>query len=294
MYYNGTRVNINNYKSVFKGCSRGVLDVVRSAILDDTPLGKFIDLCCDDYHLLFEVKMALDVGLDISFLDTFMGSGCSFEVLATLRGLYSKGININPLLKYFENRVSYPHIKYIVKWYGKGYSLERYDFSILPSELLEVFDYGFSLNYPMYLFNNGKQYSESYIRCCLKLLSNSKPIDMFLGNDWHIENLDMLASYSKSKYYDKLIEYVTVNITTSVLEELMLCCRSGMPLDGVSALDEDGLYVFDPNMIRLIRGAFNNKYDYTRLINTELSFSDMRSIYKEMELSSRKRISGRL
>lgn len=296
MIWKGKKVNINNYREIFKGWSNSSLEVIRSAILDDTPLEPYISAYKGEPHLLWEIKMALDEGIDLSWISSsFLNSSHnSFNILKDLRELKELGYNIKPIKKYLGMNLSMDHIVYILKWYKKGYSLDRYDFSILPKSLLDVFDYGLSLGYPMYLFNNGKQYSPEYVKACLKILSNNQQVSRFLDGDWYLDVLEMLATYSKSKYYKKLIDYVTRDITTSILEELYLCCKSGMDLKEISKLDEDGLYVYQPIKMRIIREAFVNKYDYTRLMNTELSVSNMNTMLKEMELNSMKRVSGRL
>ena len=295
MIWKGIKVNINNYQSVFRGYPKGTLEVIRGAILDDTNLGDFIDLYGKDCHLLFEIKVSLDSGLDSDLIFSILkGSSGSFDVLNKVVNIKSRGFNIKPLLRYFNIGLSVSHINYILNWYERGFSLERYDFSILPSSLLEIFDYGLSLNYPMYIFNNGVQYEEGYIKACLKILSNKKSVDMFLDGSWYIDVLEMLSGYSKSKHYDKLLEYVTKNITTSMLEELYHCCRIGMKLDEVSKINDDGLYVYEPVKVRIIREAFLKGYDYKKLMNPELSVLDMSTMLNTMIISPNKKISGRL
>lgn len=290
MLFGKKRVNINNYSEIFKNYSKDIKEVIRSAILDDTPIAPYIERFKNNPYMLWQVKMSLDEGLNARWYD-IIGSG---RVLYNLRDMNRRGINIKPLMRYFSKGLSDSHCEYIIKWYKEGYALEKYNFDILPENLLEYFDYGIKLGYPMYLFNNGVNFKKEYLMCCLKILSNSKNINNFLDGTWNIENLELLSKYSKSKYYDKLIQYITKEITPSVLEELFKCCKVGMPFDDIASIDKEGLYIYSGVHISLIREAFINDWNYKSLLDTSLSINDIHSLLSSMKYSSMKKVSGRL
>ena len=290
MLFSGKKVNINNYLEIFKDYSKDIKEVIRGAILDDTSITPYIERFKNDPYMLWQVKMAIDEGLDSRWFE-LVNSG---SVLLKLREMNGRGINIEPLKSYFSKGLSENHYKYIVKWYSEGYALEKYNFDILQDSLLDSFDYGISLGYPMYLFNNGINYTKEYILCCLRMLSNGKSVQRFLDGTWNIENLELLSKYSKSKYFDKLVAYVTKEITPSVLEELYSCAKVGMPLNEVSMIDSTGVYIYSATHIRLIREAYLNNWDYSSLLNPELSINKINSILDDMKYSSMKKVSGRL
>jgi len=290
LFFCGKKVNINNYSEVFKDYSKDVKEVIRSAILDDTSIAPYIGRFKNDPYMLWQVKMALDEGLDFRWFE-LVNSG---SILFKLREMKEGGINIEPLKSYFSKGLSDSHYKYIVKWYSEGYALEKYNFDILQDSLLDSFDYGISLGYPMYIFNTGVNYSKEYILCCLRMLSNGKSVQRFLDGTWNTENLELLAKFSKSRYYDKLIVYVTKEITPSVLEELYNCAKVGMPLNEVSMIDSSGVYVYSAIHISLIREAFLNNWNYSCLLNPELSINKINSILDDLRYSSMKKVSGRL
>lgn len=290
MLWGKKKVTINNYLDVFKDYSKDVKEVIRSAILDDTPIEPYIDIYKNDPYLLWQVKMSIDEGLDSYWFDV-INSG---STLVSLRALYGKGINIKPLINYFSKGLSDNHYKYIIKWYGEGYSLKNYNFDILPDDLLESFDYGMKLGYPMYLFNNGVQFHREYIMCCLKILSHGHSINRFLDGSWNIENLELLSRFSKSKYYSKLIGFVSKDITPSVLIELYECCKVGMPIDTVSTVDSNGVYVYSGVHISIVREAYLNNWDYVSMLDTSLSINELNSMLNVMKYNSSKKVSGRL
>lgn len=289
MKWNNKKIIINNYLQVFNDYSKDIKEVIRSAILDDTPIEPYINKCKNNPYLLWQIKMSIDEGLDSSWYD-IINSG---EILLLLRGLNKKSINIKPLKGYFSKGLSENHYKYIIKWYGEGYALSKYNFNILPDSLLECFDYGLSLGYPMYIFNNGVLFTKEYIMCCLKILSNGYQINKFLNGDWDLENLELLSKFSKSKYYNKLIGFVSKSITPSVLEELYECCKVGMPLDDISAID-GYTYVYSAIHISKIREAYLSNLDYKSMLDTNLSIADLNSMLDEMKYSASKKVSGRL
>lgn len=290
MLWGNKKININNYSEVFKDYSKDVKEIIRSAILDDTPIEPYIGIYRNNPFMLWQVKMAIDEGLEYFWFD-ILSSG---NTLCKLRELHSKGINIRPLKDYFSKGLSESHYNYIIKWYGEGNSLSKYNFEILPHNLLGVFDYGITLGYPMYLFNNGVNFSEEYIMCCLKILSNSKNISKLLNGEWNIENLELLSKFSKSKYYDKLIGYVTKDITPSVLEELYNCTKVGMPLECVSAIDSSGVYVYSAIQISIVREAYLDNLDYNKLLIPGASVNEINSILNSLKYNSIKKVSGRL
>lgn len=288
MLWNGKKVNITNYNEVFKGYPVDVKEVIRSAILDDTDIVKYISKKANPY-LLWQIKLAIDEGLDSSWFKIARNG----DTLYKIRKMNRRGINLEPLAKELSNEsVTDLHIKYILDWYEKGLVLEKYDFSILPSNLLEVFDYGIGLGYPMNQFNNGVQFRESYVYNCIKLLSNRKAVVRFLDGDWEDENLDLLVKYSSTKFYDKIIDYITKDITPSVLEEIYECCRVGIPVKDVAVVDEDGIYIYSKHHLVLIREAFLNNFDYRKLLN--MSLKSATSVYSEMEMNASRKLSGRL
>lgn len=290
MIWNGKKVNINNYNEVFKDFSVDVREVIRGALLDDTPITPYISKFKKDPYMLWQVKMGLDEGIDTEWFH-LLNSG---KLLQKVRVLTKKGINLNPLKKIIKPELSEKYCDYIFSWYSKGVSLEKYDFSILPESLLEVFDKGISLCYPMYIFNNGVCFTDGYVLCCLKILSNKKSVSMFLGGDWDEANLALLGRYAGTKYYDNMIEYITKDVTPSILEEIYECCKVGMPLDEITKVDSDGVYLYRKSHISLIREAFLNKYNYEELYNPNLSTAEVSEIYSEMSLGSMKKLKGRL
>ena len=290
MRFGRKKVNINNYLEIFKDYSKDVKEVIRGAILDDTPIAPYIDRYRNDPYMLWQVKMAMDEGLDNEWFD-IVGSG---RVLSNLRELFRRGINIEPLKNYFSKGLSERHYEYIVKWYGEGFALNKYNFEILQDELLDTYDYGISLGYPMYIFNNGVYFTRKYILCCLKIISNGKSVVRFLDGTWNIENLELLSKYSKSKYYGKLVRYVTKDITPTVLEELYSCAKVGMSLNEVSIIDGEGVYLYSGVHISLIREAYLNNWDYSVLLNPDLSINKINNILDELKYTSKKKVSGRL
>lgn len=285
MLWKGKKVNINNYNEVFAEFPLDIREVVRSAILDDTPIEHYIKRGVDPY-LLWQIKLGLDEGLDSEWF-SILRSG---NVLKSIRDMKARNINIEPLKEVLRQyRLDDEYYKYILNWYNKGIALEKYNFSIIPKKLLETFGYGVSRGYPMHMFNTGVSYNSEYILYCLKILANGKNISKFLSGSWDDANMALLTKYSSSKYYDKLIDYVTINITPSILEELYECCKVGMPLDEISAIDDDGIYVYSKLHLEKAREAFLLKLDYRELLNVKAHETTDKLF--EMQLSQ-KRLHG--
>ena len=289
MKWKGVKVNITNYQDVFKDYSVAVREVVRGAILDDTPLGKYIDRYKDNPYLLWQVKMALDVGVEGFWLENSL----SGEILEKIIDMVSKGINIEPLKPHFSCGLNAEYLKYIMKWYNMGISLDGYDFSIVQKDLLSLYDRAFESGVSMRVYNTGIPYSQRYLNSCIVINSNGRDVSKFLDGKWDEETITLIAKYSRSKYYEKYIVYIKNVITPSVAEELFECCKIGIPLDEISKIS-DGVYVYSAIHLSYIRSAYLSDLDYTKLLNPNYSIDEVLSIISEMEYNSRKKVSGRL
>lgn len=291
MIWEGKLVSLSNYREIFKGYSNDTLEIIRSALIDCTPIEKYIRGFKNNPYVLWQIKLCLDEGIDEKWFKICPNG----YTLSRVRALVSKGINVSPLADILENsNLSEEYFEYIIKWYEGGTYLGDYDFSILPKDLLGVFDYGIKLGFPMHLFNNGINFKYEYVLACLRILSNKKNIGRFLDGEWDLANINLLAKYSKTKYYDKMIGHVSSSITPSVLEEIYECCKVGMPLKDVSVLDSDGIYVFSGVHIGLAREAFLDNLDYRGILKPGISVFDATSVLNELKLNSSKRLSGRL
>lgn len=289
MIWQGNVVNLSNYNRIFKSYSKEVQEVIRGALFDCTEITDYIDRFKNDPYMLWQVKLAIDENLDTEWF-AICPDGVS---LAKVREMSNRGINMKPLMKLLNGtKLSGVYFKYILKWYHKGIYLGKYNFSILPEGLLEVFDYGISLGAPMHLFNNGVCFEYGYVLSCLKILSNGKDISKFLDGDWDLANISLLAEYSKTKYYDKFIDYIQKTVTPSILEEIYECAKSGLPIREVTVVDTDGLYVFSKIHIALAREAFYKKLAYKKILQPGISISEATSILNELELAKGKRLSG--
>ena len=61
-------ITLDNYKEVFKVCSPDILDEIRLAILDDVPIGQYIQLCGQDYYKLNQIRKAIREIFDLDII----------------------------------------------------------------------------------------------------------------------------------------------------------------------------------------------------------------------------------
>lgn len=295
MNYKGVKVNLSNYNDVFENLSVDAREVVRSAILDDTPLGAYIDKASENPYLLWQIKLGIDDVLDTRWFGV-LDSG---EILYRVRQMKSKGINVDRVLDFVYVGMSRDRWEYVLDWYELGVPLEKYNLSILPESLLRVFDFGIRRGFPMHIFNTkyADRYSEDYVKNCLVIMSNKKSIQRFLDGSWDRYILGVLGEYSKSKYYDGLISFVNSNISLSVLEALYSAIRSGVPLDimkELASVDKDELYLYSKAQIEVVRKAYEDGLDCSNLLDPKLSSKDMEEVVNELKVSQRGKIRGRL
>lgn len=291
MKYNNKELILDNFRKELCTFSIDVQDIVRSAILDGIDISRYINQCVSNPYRLDQIRLCLKEGISEEYMKIASG-----EVLFRLREMWKKGVNLTPMKTYLS--ITNPDIlNYVLSWVEDGVPLEGINPSLIPCELLEVFDFGLRHGYNMVEFNTGRKFPPEYLRYLLKIRGNNKPVDNFIKYDWDLEvikQLSMLAGAS-NQYWMRVVRYIDYTISAERLMPLLRCVDSGMTIRDINKKDEDGNYVYDLRCITIMHNAFLNKLDCRKLLE-ETTAEGMQDLYNEMELEKRKKsaISGRL
>lgn len=279
---------LDNFRSVLKGYSVDVQDVVRSAILDGLDVSEYIRQCASDPYRLDQIRLGMKEGLDPFFFS--LGGGLLYKV----RGLVKKGINLSYLKSQLGGTLSEEHMEYLIKWINEGYSVERLNISIIPAPLLGVFDYGLKSDVDVSIYNTGKNFPEEYMRKCITMQKNGRDVSVFLKDSWNMDVLNYLCVRSSQKlgtWWEKLLK--VIDSGTPVNRSLILCDLSKTDLDlGVlQRKSADGEYVFSYDCLCMIKEALSSGLNYKILLNYP-SATEMRVKLQEMKVQGNAKIKG--
>lgn len=292
MEINGTVLILDNFRVLLKDYSLDIQDIVRSAILDGVDISGYLKDCRNDPFKLDQIRLGLKVGLNTKY---FSLSG---ESIFQVRKLYMKGTNISMLDKNIQLGLSEEHMKYLIEWVSKGISISKIDVSIIPKNLLEVFDYGLCNGFDMSEFNTGVPYNEKYAKLCLHALKNEKSVSLLLEGDFSLNILELLvkkASSMSASSWEKLLGviYKDKNITFQRVNCLIYLCSSDVEIGTLQEKNQDGSYVYSEECLNILCSAYKNGLDLSILMKEKTAMG-MKSILDSSILKKKRKISGRI
>lgn len=288
MKFKGSELILDNFRSVLSDYSVDVQDVVRSAILDGVDISAYIPVCKNNPLRLDQIRLGIKEGIDEVFLSVKSG-----ECLYKIRKLDSRSLDLVSQ-KIEKNSLSGDSLEKLIDWVLKGYNIQGINVSIIPKSLYEVFEQGFQRGFDMSIFNDGRLYNQEYLKYCLVILSNGKDISPFVGNNsdlWSMDCIKLLASFSRVnsiEKWHKLISVIPPDVKTDTLKSLISCVKTG--IDIKKLVDNN----WSSTCIEYLLKAYENKYDYTKLIAIGPDELLLSSTLNQMMLNKSKRVSGRL
>lgn len=292
MLYKGKRLGLNNYQEATKAFSPDITDEVRSAILDGVELGKYLETVQGDSYLLNQIRLALRE--DVPELYVRLGSG---KALHRVRELLRQGVNLEQVQRYARPSTSEGVLLTVLDLCEKGISLDEFNFNTIPEDLLETFKMGILRGIPMRQFNNGSQFTKTYLRSCLVIRSNNQSIDEFLLGDWPEEVLEVVTSHSGSGYYGSCIRHVKPYFTSELVDVLFACSRAGMTseeLARVSKEDEEGNPLFMAFQVERVLQSYIEALKWEELLDPMLGLGELNNMLERQRHEASPRLSVRL
>lgn len=291
MKFRNKELILDNFRVVLKDCSVDLQDVVRSAILDGVDISEYISSCKNNPYRLDQIRLAIKDGLSEVFLKIDRG-----DVIYKVRRLKEKGIKLIQIEEQLKKGIlSERYMSYLIKWVENGLNTSGLDLALIPSELLDTFEYGLKNGFNMKPFNNGIAYNSEYVMSCLQIQGNRKGVSAFLNGDYSLEVLRILSSFSKmsdSKWVC-LMDNIDGDIDVERLNRLIELVKQGIAIDKLQQ-KENGEYLYPCECLDIVQSAFLAKLDVQKLILETRDPEAMRKLANEMELNSRKNTGFRL
>mgnify|MGYP000932687291 FL=1 len=293
MYFKGSRVTLESISSLFRGYSLDIQDEVRSMVMDNLDLSKWIDVCKDNPYRLNQIRLGSKEGLDPRFFTILDGS-----VIYRIRSLEATGFNVGELLAYVGVGFTKEQWFYIISWAERGLLDSRLALVRTPFSMWGFIDKGLRNNLPMWLFTSGKKYSDTFMHSVLTLMSNGQPGEKFLNSLWKDETLKLLAEFSYRRWFNNIVGFVDYFIPYDFLVSVGELAKEGLIDEDLFEIgyddDSGNYYLYQSYHLEAILRCVMQGYDYSKLKDYNLSGSEVDTILKEIELNSKRSFRGRL
>ena len=293
MYFKGSRVTLESLSSQFRGYSLDIQDEVRSMVMDNLDLSKWIDVCKDNPYRLNQIRLGSKEGLDPRFFTILDGS-----VIYRIRSLAATGFNVGELLAYVGVGFTKEQWFYIISWAERGLLDSRLALVRTPFSMWGFIDKGLKNNLPMWLFTSGKKYSDTFMHSVLTLMSNGQSAETFLNSPWKDETLKLLAEFSYRRWFNNIVGFVDYFIPYDFLVSVCELAKEGLIDEDLFEIgyddDSGNYYLYQSYHLDAILRCVMQGYDYSKLKDYNLSGSEVDTILKEIELNSKRSFRGRL
>lgn len=282
MKYKGVDLTFENYATRLEGFSQDIKDEVRSAILDNTPIGDFIDVCRDDPFRLQQLRLAAK-----EFCPTWVFKVEDGANIYRIRNL--SGVSVEMV----ENQVSAglprEYIEELISWIEEGVVIpEDFNMRRVPKTILThvstAIKSGVDPNAIVKLSKGNEEAAGLYVQIAVKGLSLGK----FEGKNLSNSCLGSVAELAGRPYIGTVVELLEPRSGSEEVEVLWELAKSGFDF----SLFEGDYYT--SMQLSWIHQAFIEKFDVTKMLDTELNNSELNEIYNTLATGRSKRLSGRL
>lgn len=289
MKYNNKDLILDNFRDLLFDYSVDVQDVVRSSILDNIDIIPYIKIYKDDAYKLDQIRLAIKEGLPKTFFKT------TGDMLYQIRQMSRRGVDLSSIENQLKSNLSEQSMKYLIKWVDDGINISKLNIAIIPNSLLDTFDYGLRSGFDMTEFNNGKNYSSKYIKLCLQIKKNDKPISFLLSGEWSLDSLTVLSRESKMQKnkWQLLVQGIDEQVSTSRLNLLVKLVKAGVPINKLQQKSTKNSYVYDEECLSIIYEGFFSNLDLEVLMQTT-SAKEMQVLKSQLALDKKRKISGKL
>lgn len=279
-------VALDNYSQIFEGCSPDILDEIRSAVLDNTPIAQFIDPCKEDSYLLGQIRMALREGIPADYLDARLTG----KTIYNMRQAFAKGIDMSGIMWYITQKklkLDKEILETLSDFCMLGTDIRRVDFTQVPRDLVLTFCKGLYRGYPMWLLvDESPNLTQDVVRILMRGMELGIDIHPFLQGDWDKNVLLLLFSYSKSVDLNDILRYINSRFDSEQVKVLLDIASRGIPISRLCVKDTSGIPVYNSYQMYELGENLRCGVDIKRMFDVTLSDFEMSKI-REEELAKR-------
>lgn len=285
--YGGRFVALDNYEQLFgEDCTPDILDEIRSAVLDDTPIADYIAPCGNDSYLLGQIRMALREHVSEEFLDPRLTG----HTIYNMRQAAAKSVDMSALLWYItpqKLKVEKEVIETLSEFTLLGVDIRRVDFTVVPKALVVTFCKGLYKGYPMWLLTDeSNNLSPDYIRILMRGMELGVDVHQFVRGDWDRNVVLVLFSYNKAVDLNAVLGLINNKFDANQVKTLLDLASAGVPITRLCIKDRDGVPVYNSYQMYEIGESLKAGVDIQSMFNPRLSDFQMAQL-REAELAKR-------
>ena len=280
-------ITLDNYREIFKACTQDILDEIRLAILDDTPIATFIEPCGNDSFKLGQLRKAVREMVHTEYLNPLF----SGKVIEKIRIGESKGYDMSALLIYVNKKgllLSNDVLEILADFILLGVDVSKVDFTKVPSNQVSLICKGLYNKYPMWLLV-GNNLTNERIELLQRGMQLGVDIHPFLCDGWSDDVIISLFSYVKKININDVLSYISPRFTRKEVNILLNLRSKGYPIDLLAKRDKDGNPIYNEFQFKVLSEALQHGIDSNSVFNPYLSDEEMQK-QLDLELKEKNRI----
>lgn len=291
--YKGIVVTLGNYSEVFNGLDVDILDEIRSAILDDTPISGLIKYCLSDAYKLGQLRMAIREFIPKDFINPRLSGKAMFYI----RKLYSRNSDIEVLRKYIPKTgaptIQNDSLELILKSMLLGANIRKVDFNTVPNSNIEIICEGLIKGYPMWLCTDtDKPLEVCVIRQLMKGMKLGIDVHPFLSGDWSESQIITLLANSSKVNIGNILQFINYKFSVDQIMEIIYACRDKLDFDLLCVTDSDNNPLFNSYQMNVLSMCLRDDVLTDKIYNPKLSDMEMLDLFN-IELSAKKALEGK-
>lgn len=287
---NGKVANLGNYLSLTKGYSPDIQDEIRSAVLDDTPIGVYVDKCKDDSFKLNQIRLAIREYVPTRYLSTRL----SASNIKQIRRIFREGLDLKFLDAYLSAKgilsISCESLDLILSAYLDGVDVGRVNFTKIREDTVDLFCSGLKKGYPMWVLSNADaSIPRNKVTLLMKCMNLNLDIHPFLDKSWDLQSINLIAVNASKLEYTVLMKHINSRFSYGQLSQVISVAGEWLDFLPLCLKDEDGVPVFNEYQMDVLGRVikFNAKQetlgkgivDIEEFLKPSMSDMDMQDLF---------------
>lgn len=272
---NGKVCTLANYLQLTEGYSPDIQDEVRSAILDDIPIGGYVEKCKGDSFKLNQIRLAIREYVPARYISHRL----SASNLRLIRTAHREGISLNPLEKYISPRgilsISCDSLDLILSAYLDGADISQVDFTHVREDTVDLLCSGLRKGYPMWVVTTeDPSISRSKLSLLMKCMNLNLDIHPFLTRNWNLSCINLIAVNANKLEYTVLMKHVNERFSEEQLTEVISVATEWLDFLPLCLKDEQGTPLFNEYQMSVLGSIIKYNSRQENLGKTTVKIED--------------------